>query len=167
MFDLMSAADAAVTVTLNALLHPARAARLVEQRRRDPAALGFADVLNAVDAKVFAATATPGGLELANVAQTRFVSTLMELSLDENAAPAARAISEAKLRAIAGRLGPSLFGAAPSREHNAWLQAHIDAHLKRPAAPAAQAAPAAEVPPGPPIGGGSAGMMETCWHCED
>lgn len=165
MFDLISAADAAVTVTLNALLHPARAARLVEQRRRDPAALGFAEVLNAVDSKVFASTAAPGGLELANAAQTRFVSALIELSLNENAAPAVRALSDAKLRAIANRLGPSLFGAAPAREHNAWLQARIEAHLNRPAAPAAQAAPAAEVPPGPPIGGGSPAFMETCWHC--
>ena len=166
MFDLMSAADAAASVTLDALLHPARAARLVEQRRRSPAALGFSDVLNAVEAKVFAATAAPGGLELANVVQNRFVSKLMELSLDENASPAVRAQSDAKLRAVANRLAPSLFGAAPSREHNAWLQARIEAHLDRPAAPVSTAAPAAEVPPGSPIGRVSEGFMETCWHCE-
>ena len=166
MFDLMSAADAAASVTLDALLHPARAARLVEQRRRSPAALGFSDVLNAVEAKVFAATAAPGGLELANVVQNRFVSKLMELSLDENASPAVRAQSDAKLRAVANRLAPSLFGAAPSREHNAWLQARIEAHLDRPAAPVSTAAPAAEVPPGSPIGTVSEGFMETCWHCE-
>ncbi len=164
MFDLASAADAAVSLTIEVLLNPSRAARLVEQRRRDPAALGFNEVLDAIDAKLFAPTATPGGQALMNAAQDRFVSSLMALSLNEEAAPAARALAESKLRAIANRLGPTLFSGQQSREHNAWLQSRIEAHLERPAAAAAIVSPDADVPPGSPIG---AAMMETCWHCED
>ncbi len=164
MFDLMSAADAAVSLTIHALLDPARAARLVEQRRRSPQALGFAEVLNAVDEKVF--TFEAAAQPLMTVAQDRFVSALIALSLDEEAIPAVRAQADSKLRAIANRLNPSLFSGQQGREHNAWLQSRIEAHLERPAAPAAPTTPQAEIPPGSPIGGG-AGMMETCWHCED
>ncbi|PQA85361.1 zinc-dependent metalloprotease [Hyphococcus luteus] len=165
MFDLMSAADTAVSLTIDALLDSARAARLVEQRRRAPQALGFGDVLNAIDAKVFAA-AGPGAQPLMTVAQDRFVSSLIALSRNEDAIPAARALADAKLRAIANRLNPSLFSGQQAREHNAWLQSRIEAHLDRPAAPAAPSTPAAEIPPGSPIGA-SDGMMEDCWHCED
>ena len=113
---------------------------------------------------MFAAT---GSAEqaIANVMQDRFVSTLIELSLDENAAVAVRAQAEAKLRTIANRLGPSLFNSTNAREHNSWLRDRIEAHLDRPAASASTFSPDAEVPPGSPIGGG-AGMMETCWHCD-
>ncbi|MFC2953165.1 zinc-dependent metalloprotease [Marinicaulis aureus] len=164
MFDLMSAADAAASITLDALLHPARAARLEEQHRRNASALGFGDVLNAIDAQVFAATEA-GEQAIANVMQDRFVSTLIELSLDENAAASVRAQAEAKLRAIANRLGPSLFNSTNAREHNNWLRDRIETHLDRPATAVAASSPDAEIPPGSPIGGG-AGMMETCWHCD-
>ena len=162
MFDLAGAADAAASLTLNALVNPARAARLMEQKRRNPNALGFKDVLDAIDGKVF----TPAGPDtqaLANVTQDRFVAALIALSLNEEAASSVRALADAKLRTIANRLSPSLFGGQPGREHNTWLQSRIEAHLRRPAEPAKSAAPAVDIPPGSPIG---AGMMETCWHCE-
>lgn len=162
MFDLSSAADAAASLTIDALLHPSRAARLVEQQRRTPTTLGFTDVLNAIDRSAFSG-AGAGEQELANVVQNRFVSALIELSLNSDATPAVRAQAEAKLQTIANRLEPSLFNAQQARPHNAWLRARIEAHLNRPAAPAAATAPAAEIPPGSPIG---SGMMETCWHCE-
>ncbi len=163
MFDLASAADAAASLTIDALLHSSRAARLVEQQRRNPAALGFTEVLNAVDNRAFAAVTGAGEQELANVVQNRFVSSLIDLSLNGNAQPAVRAQAEARLRTIANRLEPSLFSAQQARTQNAWLQARIEAHLNRPATPAPAAAPSADIPPGSPIGGA---MMETCWHCE-
>ncbi len=162
MFDLASAADAAASITIDALLNPARAARLEEQHRRNASALDFGDVLNAIDSEIFAAT-TPSQQMLADVVQDRFVSSLITLSLDETAAPSVRAKAEAKLRTLANRLEPSLFSGANAREHNAWLRERIEAHLNRPAAAVSVSMPATEIPPGSPIG---AGMMETCWHCE-
>lgn len=164
MFDLASAADASVSLTMDALLHPARASRLVEQQRRNPAALGFGEVLNAIDNKVFAPAVGAGEQELANVSQSRFVSSLISLSSNENAQASVRAAADAKLRAIANRLEPSLFSSQQARTQNAWLQERIEAHLERPAATNSEAAAQAEIPPGSPIGGA---MMETCWHCTD
>ncbi len=163
MFDLVSAADAAASLTIDALLHPSRAARLVEQQRRNPAALGFNDVLNAIDSQAFVSSPGAGEQELANVTQNRFVSSLIAFSLNDAAAPSARAQAEAKLRAIANRLEPSLFSAPQARTQNAWLQSRIEAHLNRPASPAATVQAESDIPPGSPIGGA---MMETCWHCD-
>ncbi|MEO1137676.1 MAG: hypothetical protein AAFW68_13905, partial [Pseudomonadota bacterium] len=163
MFDLASAADAAASITLRALLHPSRAARLVEQHRRDASRLNFNGLLNALDNAVFAAVSSPDQMPLAQVIQDRFVSSLIELSLNENASPVVRAKTDAKLRGISNRLEPSLFSAQEVRTHNAWLRGRIEAHLNRPAAPAPASAPQADIPQGSPIG---AGMMELCWHCE-
>jgi len=163
-FDLVAAAQSAAAITLRALLHPARAARLVEARRRDPAALGFAETLSAIDRIVFEAPARPEETAIVHAVQGRFVSELIDLSLDAGAATAMRAASEAQLRTIADRLQPSFFNASPadSRHHARWLRARIEAHLERPAMASAAAAPAPEIPQGSPIGGG---FMETCWHC--
>ncbi|GJL91604.1 zinc-dependent metalloprotease [Hyphococcus sp.] len=163
MFDLASAAEAASSLTIDALLHPARAARLIEQQRRNPSALGFGEVLNAIDNRVFAPATGAGEQEIANVTQNRFVSSLIELALNDQAQPGVRALTEAKLRAIANRLEPSLFSGQQARTQNAWLQERIEAHLNRPAASSSAFAPAVDIPSGSPIG---AAMMETCWHCE-
>ena len=164
-FDLVAAAESAAAITFDALLHPARGARLVEARRRDPSALGFAEMLGAIDAIVFETPDAAGQVDIAHAIQGRFVSDLIALSLDKTASTAVRAAAEARLRAIADRLQPSFFNAAPpeARDHVAWMRARIRAHLQRPAEAAAPAAPAPDVPQGPPIGGG---MMETCWHCD-
>ncbi len=162
-FDLIAAADSAATITMNALLHPARGARLVESQRRNPGALGFDDVLTTIEETVFAEPAQTNQREIAYALQGRFVSSLIDLSLNENATPAVRSRAEARLRAIRVRLGPRLFGAATNRGHNAWLSARIDAHLNRPAEPVTSKAAEPDIPPGSPIG---SGFMETCWHCD-
>lgn len=164
-FDLVAAAESAAAITFDALLHPARGARLVEAHRRDTTALGFAEMLNAIDTIVFSEPESPDQVEIAHVIQSRFVSELIDLSLNVTASTAVRAASEARLRTIADRLQPSFFSSAPAdrRDHVAWLRTRIGAHLERPAEAAAPAVPAANVPQGPPIGGG---YMETCWHCD-
>ena len=164
VFDVTAAADSAATITLNALLHPARAARLVEFQRRSAGALGFEEMLTAIETKIFTDPADVSHGEIARVLQNRFVSSLVGLSLNENAAPAVRAHADAKLRVIANRLSPGFFGAPPdNRNHNAWLSSRINAHLNRPAVASPSANPSPEIPPGSPIG---SDFMETCWHCE-
>lgn len=183
VFDMMSAADSAATITLKAVMHPDRAARLIEYQRRNPNALGFDDVLTAVENKLFAEPLNANQREILHTEQTRFVSALISLSVGapatgvaqasavglssgggQVATPAVQAAAEAELRAIRARLEPRIFGgASPSRDHNAWLSARIDAHLSRPAAPVFVRSPEPDIPPGSPIG---AGMMEDCWHCE-
>lgn len=162
-FDIIAAADSAASITMNALLHPARAARLVEFHRRAPSALSFDDVLAAIENKVFADTMEASHREIAHALQSRFVSSLIGLSLNEAATPAARAQAESRLRAIRARVESRLQGAGAGRAHNAWLGARIDAHLNRPVAPAPGGVPQPDIPPGSPIG---SGMLETCWHCD-
>lgn len=164
MFDLMSAVDAAGSETMDALLHPARLARLIETQRRDEAALGPEDVFSAVETQVFAQPAAPRQGEIARTLQTRFVSTLIELAAEEDMTPVVQARVDAYLRALRGRLAPGIFSSVrPGADagHRAFLTAKIDAHLTRPAPAARQAAPEADVPPGSPIG-----AMEGCWFCD-
>ena len=164
VFDVTAAADSAATITLGALLHPARAARLVEYQRRDASALGLEELLTTIETKIFTDPSDVSHREIARTIQNRFVSSLITLSLDEEAAPAVRAHADAKLRVLANRLSPGLF-AAPSdnRNHNAWLSSRINAHLNRPAQSAPTTAPTPKIPQGSPIG---SDFMETCWHCE-
>ncbi len=164
VFDILNAADSAATVTLTALMHPARAARLVEYQRRDASSLGFEELLIAIEAKVFTEPPSARHKEIARALQNRFVSTLIDLSLNERAAPAVRAHADAKLRALANRLAPGFFGGSPgNRNHNAWLTQRVNAHLNRPATSFSAKDATPEVPPGSPIG---SDFMETCWHCE-
>ncbi len=165
LFDLLSAADASAKISMGALMHRDRAARLVEYERRSPNAFGFDDVLTAIETRVFTAQDEAQRRAIARRLQTRFVSQLIALSMDEAATPAVRSLADAKLRAVANRLSPSIFGAnAEARDHNAWLSARIEAHLARPATSVSPKVSPPDIPPGSPIG---SGFMETCWHCED
>jgi len=163
VFDLLSAADTAADVTLGALLHPSRAARLVNYKTRNDAALGFDGVLQAIEERAFADAGSRRRQAIARRVQARFVAKLIDLASNGDAAPEVRAIADARLRSLRNTLSPSLFGGdAAARAHNTWLSRRIEAHLERPADPVSPAA-APETPPGSPIG---AEIMETCWHCE-
>ena len=165
VFDVLAAADTAAELTIDALLHPARAARLVAFDRRDPSALGLNEMLDAIEARAFTSPEASRQRAIANVVQARFVSSLIALSANEAASPAVRSAADAKLRGLQTRLRPSLLPLDTSNtDHRAWLLARINAHLNRPATPAAATIEAPETPPGSPIG--DEGIMETCWHCE-
>lgn len=183
MFDLLAAADASASETLRALLHPARAARLIEMERRDPAALTFDEELSAIEARLFASPASPRQAEIARRVQTRLVSTLIDMATGATptgasqasslflssgggagASPAVMARTDAYLRDLRNRLQPGLLpiGDNAARAHRAWLAARIDAHLNRAAPMRVPSADKTSVPPGSPIGMPS---MEDCWFC--
>jgi Met-zincin/Domain of unknown function (DUF5117) len=168
VFDVIAAADTSGAITMQALLHPERAARLVEQARRSRDALSLSDVFTALEAKLFAAPAAQRQRRIGEVLQTRFTSTLIALATDETASPAVRAETDAFLRSLRTRLAPGFrLGQAANRAHRDWLLARIDAHLARPAPSGAARVGAPETPPGSPIGSDiNAGFLETCWHCD-
>ncbi|MGF1544178.1 MAG: zinc-dependent metalloprotease [Parvularculaceae bacterium] len=176
MFDLASAADAAASLTLSALLHPARAARLVETHRRDPNALSLEEALGAIDASVFAEASSPRLDEIARVVRARFVSTLIDLAsgalpageaqaayvgapggAGDAAATPVRVRVDAYLNALRSRLSDG----AASDAHKAWLAKRSARHLDRHAPDAPPTIAPRSAPPGSPIG-----ARETCWHCE-
>lgn len=164
VFDLLAAADTAADLTIGALLHPSRAARLINYKARNGSALGFDQMLQTIEDKAFAEASSSRQQAIARRIQTRFVSHLIGLASNTNASPDVRAIADARLRSLTNRLSPSFFGGdAAIRAHNAWLSRQIEAHLNRPAEATSPVAGAPETPPGSPIG---AGMMEDCWHCD-
>lgn len=155
-FDVTAAADTAADLTFDVLLHPRRAARLIEFKRRDARNLGFMDVLQATRAYVMKHPANDRTEEIAKGIQARFVFALIELA-DSNVTPGVKARTDKVLRDIRGDLR------AKGSGHGLWLISLIDAHLERPATPQAPVTKAKALPPGGPIG---QGQMETCWHCE-
>lgn len=166
MFDLLSASDAAGSITINALLHPNRLARIIETARRDDNALDLEEMLRSIEGRVFAPAPDRYG-EIQRVLQTRYVSTLISVGrdgrMDSDAAiqPSVSARIDAYLKGLQRRIAPGLLDAnSPASAHREWLAARIEQHLTRPASPATAMSPAAEIPPGSPIG-------ESCWHCDD
>jgi len=183
VFDLLGAADSAASITLGALLHPVRLARIVEIRRRNPSALAMQDILSAIETEIFAARQSTRQAAIARRVQTRFVSILINSAAGAGASGEAQAASllvaasggdtaspavqwriDAYLRALRNRLAPGLLeGQTDDRAHGEWLIARINAHLNRPAPARIPSAGKPTVPPGSPIG---SGIMETCWHCD-
>ena len=159
MFDLMSAADAAASQTLEALLHPARVARLIEARRREAGALSYEDVLADVEAVVFAAPTTPRQGEILRREQVRYASLLIDLAGQEGATPEVAARTNAYLGALGKRIATKSVDANAATRSD--IVRRINAHMAQPAAPASPVARGTDVPPGSPIG---SDMGEACWH---
>lgn len=196
MFDLLSAADAAGSKTLAAILHPARAARLIEMERRRVDALTYGETLSTIERALFWAeaeasdTARARKAEIARRLQARYVSMLIEIAsggaasgeaqspslfLDfgpgEQAAPQVKLRTNAYLKGLRDRLAATPFGDfGADRQWRDGLRDMIDAHLRRPAPALTATTRSVRVPPGSPIGGGmgisGAAMTEDCWFCE-
>ena len=164
MFDLLTAADTSASQTLSALFHPQRVARLIETQRRDAEALGYGEVLAKVEATLFVGAETPRQAGILHREQIRYVSTLIELSASSAATPAAVAQTNAYLSSLKDRLSKRQRRmAASDTAVRAELSRRIAAHLDRPSPAALPSSSAVDIPPGSPIGAGSA---ESCWHCD-
>lgn len=164
VFDLAAAADTAASITLAAVLEPSRVNRVMAYDARGKGALGLREVLDTLDAGVFATAGEARLAPLGRIVQARFVAELIGLARSDAAAPGADAVVNAKLTAIRDRLGQKdRSRTAEDAAHYAGLSAQITRHLTGadPARPAARPAP--ETPPGSPIG--AMGQTEECWHC--
>lgn len=156
-FDTISAADTAVDLTFDALLHPQRLARLVEFHRRDPSQLSLEEMLSTIQTKVFEPVRSERLRAISNTVQTRYAYALMDAIQTEGSG----AITS-KLTAALDDLSSRL--ARLRTEHARWLSAEIDAFQQGASSRAMTVKPANPLPPGGPIG---MGVYETCWHCED
>ncbi|MEZ4745117.1 MAG: zinc-dependent metalloprotease [Calditrichia bacterium] len=97
-FDPLSAAETAADMTVGLLLHPERAARLVEYHSRDNAFPGLAEVLDKVIQSTWQAKSGngyPG--EIQRVVNNVVLYHLMVLAANEKAVPQVRAIAFLKL----------------------------------------------------------------------
>ena len=96
MFDLLSAADAASALVFNAVLHPSRLARVLETHRRDPASLSVGEVFDTLDANVFGLPAEGRRRSIARAVQARYVSSMIDLSINGGAQAEVSAIVDAR-----------------------------------------------------------------------
>ena len=155
-FDVSAAADTAADLTFDVLLHPRRAARLVEFKRRDASNLGLTDVLQTTRQYVMHPAGQGRTAEISKSIQARFVFALMDLG-DADVSPSVKARTDAMLRLVQSDLR------RPNAGHGSWLVTKIDAYLNKPAEPKPAVTTAKPLPPGGPIG---MGEYETCWHCD-
>ena len=140
VFDPLAAADAAATLTLDALLAPARLQRLLLQHAADPALPGVEELLDRLRGRVLA----PGGGAVARQIGWRIVLATAQARRDAATMPLVAAALDGALHALAGALR--------ARKGDAWAAslsrtigdtAALDAQLAR---------PRPRVPPGMPIG---------------
>jgi hypothetical protein len=97
-FDPLGAAEAAASLTLELLLHPERAARLVEHHSRDPETPGLVEVLDRVIASTWKTSHEDGyHAEIQRVVDNVLLYRLMGLALNEKAAASVRAVAYLKL----------------------------------------------------------------------
>ena len=149
VFDPLTAADVAASLTIGALTAPDRLKRLVEQHRRDPGLPGAGEVLDRLIATAFA-PASGRDAEIARRVQTRTVLELASVSRRAETSPAVAAEIDQRLADLAVRLKAAP-GAGSDRAHRLRLAALIgdrDEMARVLAAPKAKPT----VPPGMPIG---------------
>ncbi len=165
-FDALGAAATAADLTLRALLQPERAARLVDQHRRNAAAPDFDEVLEAVTDGVFVDTTLlePRLAEIARVVQRVYADRLIELSGNAAAAPWVRSRVDVALSDLLQRLDRMEPLDGSEKAHFAALAAEIGRHLARPAPAGASQRVAPVEPPGDPIGAPvGEGFLEDSW----
>ena len=148
-FDPLAAAEVAARHTVRMLLHPQRAARLIEQHARDARSLSLSDVLLTLRTATLQARRLPGALgavqrEVDNVVLQEWIA----LAATTSAAPTVRAVAREFLRNL-----PSMIPTGQTtlqRAHAQSLLASIREFLEHPER-YRRPAPS-ELPPGSPIG---------------
>ncbi|CAN5134258.1 zinc-dependent metalloprotease [soil metagenome] len=152
-FDAVSPATAAARLTVELLLYPERAARLIEQHALDPELPGFGAVVDRLVEATFATPADGYRAAVAREVQWVAVRELMDLAATAPM-PEVRAVATLKLEEVRVRAerGARQRGDEAQRAHQALLAAEIERFTERPYDPEQRLEPP-EAPPGSPIGG--------------
>ena len=150
VFDPLVAADIAASTTLDALLAPTRLQRLMLQQQADKAALGPADVIDALVNRVVYSATDPLSERIA----TRTLLDLAGLARDPGTSPGVAAIADQAVADAAARL---------ARGKDAWAKSTArilgdEDRLIRVLGDLPRREP--RTPPGMPIGGGESDWMD-------
>lgn len=154
VFDALGAAATAADLVVRSLLAPERAARIVDQHRRDSRLPAFEEVLDTLVKSTF--TTPPGETkrltEVRRAVQHVVTRGLIDLAAEARASSAVRARADRRLE----RLRADLRRVAPADEaaiaHREFLAGEITRWLGRQREAAPAAVPAPPPPPGDPIG---------------
>jgi len=144
-FDTVSAAETAADLTFDVLLHPQRAARLVEFHRRDAKNPSLDYILDQTRKKVMGFSTRGRTGDIARTVQTQYAFALISLG-DSDASPVVKGSTVMGLRELAEDLQ---LNKDPKTE---WLAQRIRDYLARPMTASAPTSPAKALPPGSPIG---------------
>lgn len=158
VFDPGSAVEASADITLAALFAAQRVNRLVDAGRRDPAALGLGETVDAVTSAVFA-PASGRLAEPARRVQARTALTLAGLLRGGGLSGTSAAVIDGRLQALSSRLKASNAADPVQRAHDRWLGAILTDRERIDQLLAADRFET-PTPPGSPIG------AEACWHCD-
>lgn len=156
VFDALGAAATAADLSVRALLEPERAARLVDQKRRNASLPGLGEALDALVDRTFGESAALSAreAEIGRVVQRVVVDRLSALASDASVPPWVRGRVDLALAGLLQRIDQLEPLDGGERAHLDSLAAEIGRHLARPS-PARDLAPVARPePPGEPIGGG-------------
>jgi hypothetical protein len=151
LFDPIAAARSAAAITINTLLHPARAARLVRFHAEDPRNPSLVEVTGSVVDLVGAEVREEESHRaLRRAVRSVAVAKLIEVAADPSTDAAVRAQYEQALVALSGRLKAKASTELETADRRSVV-ATIERFLNRPAAPFVTPA-VPPIPAGPPIG---------------
>ncbi|HVT44917.1 MAG TPA: zinc-dependent metalloprotease [Thermoanaerobaculia bacterium] len=152
VFDPIAAATVAAEISINTLLDPKRAARLVQFHARDQANPGFTEVIDKLTRRSWDVRASDAyGAAIVRAVQSLLVARLMNLAADPDASPDVRAIAADGLRGIASRAQRQSGGAPADQAHRNAIRDDIERFLTRPEEPRKRTTPL-PMPQGEPIG---------------
>ncbi len=121
-FDPLSAAETASTMTVNLILNPERAARLIEYHGRDKAYPGFIEVVDALMKSTWKAPhSTDLNGEIRRAVDTIVLNRLMWLSSNDQARNQVRAIAASQIESLRKWIGGQL-AAVSNLDQKAHLQ---------------------------------------------
>lgn len=150
-FDGVSLAETAAHLTCRALLHPARATRLVEYNARDNKQPGLEKVLNLIIGGTLL-TRAPKGLagEVKRNVDFIVLDHIMSLAINKNVSPAVQSITIEIISSLKGGLKRSRGNSRRDKSHFNMLERRLNKFLNDPNSFDPIIVPAA--PPGSPIG---------------
>ncbi|MCK0130987.1 zinc-dependent metalloprotease [Flavobacteriaceae bacterium F08102] len=152
-FDAFAAVETAAEMTLSFMLHPQRAARLVEHKSIDVSQLGLDELIDQVIRSSFGKIHKNTYLaDLQNVVNYQVLMELFSLGANDNTYFQVNAIVQSKLEELRDDLLRTTKISELQRTYNKAMVAMIDDYKKDPSAFKSQRAP--KIPDGSPIGFG-------------
>jgi hypothetical protein len=154
VFDPLAAAEAAAGYGVGMILHPARAARLVQFHARDEKYPALEETIDRLIEGTWKSLREKGyRAEIGRTADQAVLYHLMHLAADKEAAPQVRAVAESKLGELMSWLNTRLSGRQKEDEaqkaHFLYAISSIARFLENP--DQFELSPLAVMPDGPPI----------------
>jgi len=150
-FDPLAAAETSAGMTVSLILHPERAARLVENHARDPKQPGLEEVINTLLSATWKSLQMSGTRgEIQRTVENAVLYHLMALAANQQAQPQSRAIAFRELKKLKSWVGAQTSKDESQRAHETFAIWQIERFEKDPKQ--IELSAPVQPPAGPPIG---------------